>query len=132
MATDALGQLDDFKTFLAQARSHSSAGYPSPRHNQLHGTLHGQLLAYMGQPTAGKGVIGTACACMCGEPPEGETSMNPIQRRRLRSFVRNLLLSGQSPLVDPLLDPRSESALPGLKKIITDVVQSLGMSIEEQ
>jgi tetratricopeptide (TPR) repeat protein len=131
-AANQMGSIDDLKLFLAKARSFSQDGYRYAHHNRLHGSLHCQLLCYLGQPAGGLGTIGTAGALMSGSPPAQAWTIEAGERHTMETFVRNLLLTGNSTLVDALLRPEAEQSLPGITNLVGDVVRALGMTVEEQ
>ncbi len=132
-AADAHGNLPDFKRHLASARERSGQGYVAAHRNERHGSAHCQLLAYLGQPSPGAGTMGTVTALMARQPPKSPPgAIAASERRTLRTLVRNMLLSDHAAAVEPLLEDDSEALLPGLRQLVTDVVSSLGMSIEER
>ncbi len=131
-AANQMGSIDDLKMFLEKARSFSQEGYRYAHHNRLHGSLHCQLLCLLGQPTGGLGTIGTAGALMSGSPPAQAWTIEAGERHTMQTFIRNLLLTGNSALVDALLHPDADQSLPGVTDLVRGVVRALGMTVEEQ
>jgi glycosyltransferase involved in cell wall biosynthesis len=129
-AADELGDLEQTKKYLARARETSQRGYLAPHRNALHGTLHCQLVAYLGQPQSGKGAMGTATAIMAGAIASGSIARG--ERRGLATFVRNMILLGQVHHAEKLLTERAEAMLPGICALVKNVVSALGMSVEEK
>lgn len=130
LAADELGDFNALKGNLAEARRLAPAGYLAPHRNLLHGSLHHAVLAYLGRPQAGQGAVGLACARMAGAEATG-TLAGP-ERRLLVRLVRGLLRANQVHLVEKLLTPASESALPGVVELVKEAATSLGMAVEEQ
>jgi glycosyltransferase involved in cell wall biosynthesis len=132
-AADALGQLDGLRRFLAAARERAGTGYVAQHRNLVHGTLHCQLLCYLGKPSPGRGVVGAAAALMAAEPaPDAGEPIDAPTRRPLATFVRNLLLFGHAALVERLLAEAAEQVLPGVTALVDQVVSGLGAGAAEQ
>ncbi len=138
LIADARGDCQTFERLLEQARKRSPSGYAEPHRNGLHGELHCALLAYLGQPAPGSGVIGRAAAVMAGVPsslganaPAGAALSTP-DRSNLSRFVRNMIVYGKATQVDKLLSDHGQEALPGVVDLVETVVRGLGMTVEEK
>ena len=130
---DELNRLEDFKFAAGEARKRSQEGsYVAPHRNRRHGTVHCQLLCYLGKPSRARGCVGAAAAIMGGEVPlRTPTIIEAGDRRILMATMRNLLLRGHERLVERLLTPEAEKFLPGVTGLLREVIEALGMSIDD-
>ncbi len=129
-AAEALGNVPDMKLFLSRARARSANGYLAVHRNRVHSTLHCELTAYLGRPQIGPGAIGVACGLMGGAVVKGRLSEG--ERQPLRRFLTGLIRAELHPLVDRLLEPGAEDALPGIQALVKETVKNLGLSLEER
>lgn len=128
---DTVGDVDEMKRLLATAREKAATtAYVGVHRNALHATLLCELTAYLGRPQPGRGAVGTACARMGGAAASGRIGAG--ERRGLVAFLRNLVARGQVALVERLLGPEAEAALPGVEACVREAVGALGMTLEER
>jgi len=131
---DEQGKLDEFKSALAEARKLAQdTRYVAPHRNKQHGTLHCQLLCYLGTPSPADGALGQLASIMAGGVPRATPrAVVAAERRRVVATVRNLLLLGRESMLERLLTTEAERHIPGITGLIRHVVEGLGMSIEDR
>jgi hypothetical protein len=125
-----VGRIDDMKRFLGGARERTSGGYAGNHRKELHTGLLCGLTALLGRPQPGPGAVGVACGWMGGT--SGADIVSTSERSLLISIIRSMVLAGHAPLVERLLEPEAERALPGIVGLVKHAVAELGMRIEER
>jgi tetratricopeptide (TPR) repeat protein len=131
-AFEALGHLQHFELFLTRARERRPRGYLSPHRLERHAALHCALMAYHGKPTTGPGDTGALCALLSRRPlPVTEQPPFPVNPRRVKTLLANLVATGNVASVEGWLEPRAEAFLPGLGRVLAAVSKELGFSLAD-
>lgn len=125
-----LGRLDELKYAMAGTRERFDAGFAGPHRRELYGAMLCALMALLGRPQAGPTAIGLACGLMASDHPTGNVFRG--ERQIMVAFLRMMVTTGHASLVEPLLTPEADRALPPVASLVRQAVLSLGMSIEER
>lgn len=130
-AAEALGEIEDCRMLLQRALAlvqQSAYAFPHRRVDQV--ALECRLAAYQGEPKAGPGAVGAACALMAGDKPERAAA--PLTARdesEVAVLVGNLLRLGHQELVRPLLGQKAQLALPGVGRLTHAASEAVGVPI---
>ena len=131
-ASDMLERPEDVIMFVSEALKYSEVGFVSPHRKLQLDALECAANIYQGTPISGPGAIGVISDLMAGVPESNipATGKTP-NALGVRTLVRNTLLAGQTHLLDGLFTARAESVLPGLKEIISEVLEELELVIDD-
>jgi tetratricopeptide (TPR) repeat protein len=124
-AAERLGRCDDLQVFLERASvlAVRGGGYRFLHHPLEQAGLACRLSAYLGEPLAGPGASGAACAILVGAKPERPPQpLDPHEHAELRLLVDNLLHRSQDDFLERLCTPDAEAKLPGLQDILAEAV----------
>ncbi len=131
-ASDMLERPEDVIMFVSEARKHVDVGFVSPHRELQLAALECAANIYKGTPKSGPGALGIIADLMAGIPETNSHAIGSAPNALgVRTLVRNTLLSGQVHLLDGLFTARAESVLPGIKGIITDVLEELELVVDD-
>ena len=128
---DRLGAADDMAGLLTEAQRRAKRdGFGSPRYKAKFDALKCKADLLSGQPEAGPGPYGTLGALMSRQPvAQNEQGNTPTPL--IRQVTRRMANIQRVDLLEPLLEPRAEAVVPGIKKVVVDALEELGLHVED-
>ena len=128
-ACEAVGAIDDMARLLDQARTRKPE-YVAAHRRTLHADRVAALALYRGKPAAGPGLVGAIGALAAGQPTApSEAGAWRSSLAIVRVLVRNLAHAGHASLLEPLVAPGADAAVPGLAEHVRQAAGEEGVAL---